>query len=85
MAYDRWVVSGETDNIKHRLSYYNGVYDKLLDNFNEASLKATSMLKTLEEKEEGNCKMMATRISQFKLADIIPKLKIVLKNYTEFW
>ena len=48
MAYDRWVGSGELDNIKSRLSYYNGVYDKLLDNFGEAFTKATNLLKKLE-------------------------------------
>lgn len=63
LAYDRWIGSGELDNTKHRLTYYNGVYDKLLDNFGEAFTKATNLLKNLEEEEEGNCKIMVTRIS----------------------
>lgn len=48
IAYDKWVGSGELDNTKQRLSYYNGVYDKLLDNFEEAFTKATNLLKKLE-------------------------------------
>jgi len=42
------VKNGELDNLKERINYYNGVYDKLLDNYSEAFTKATNLLKKLE-------------------------------------
>lgn len=62
-AYDRWVKNGEKDTLMNRTSYYMGIYEKLLDNFQEAYSKAVNLQKKLENEEMGNCKIIVTRIS----------------------
>lgn len=62
IAYDRWVKSGEEENLKQRVHYYNGIYDKLMDNFLETFTKATNLMKKRENEEDNNCTLISKRI-----------------------
>lgn len=83
--FQNWGISLEERKLEEKFNYFRRIYYKLLSSLLLADKRVRILKKKLTFEKEGNCKILSSRISSYKIEEIVPKLKTAIDNMYDFF
>lgn len=83
--FANWVLLNEEDTLKKTFKSHQEVYDKMLDLAQKANIRAKKTAERLKNRSTSNCKVLARRITHFRVEKVIPKLREAMVQMHEYF
>lgn len=83
--FGHWIKAGEGHKIKKHYMEMADSYGNLLEELIDVKNFATQMKQKLKTRKVSNCKLMANRITSFKIIEVMPLVKNNLRKMEEFF
>lgn len=83
--YANWIHSKESLNVKHHFFEITTVYSRLLEAFKKVKAFAKKIEAKLHYKKIANCKVIAQRIQNFEIDQLMPVIKKNFRKMEDFF